>query len=338
MGLQNAAGWGTVASVPVLSGDSGDSDPPGSNGSGEPGAWSDADRLLRYMGHAVVVTDLAGRVIGWNPAAERLFGWTAAEVLGRNIIEVTVPEAGRGPGAEILQDLRQGRTWSGGFTVRRKDGSTFPALVTGTGLYDDDEQLVGIVGVSTDLGHALRPLMEHSSDAALVLTRAGLVSYVSPATARLFGWSEATALGHHLWELVHPDDRRLALEHHQRVSGYGAQLPPWECRLRCFGDAWRWVEVLMTDLLADPAVSGVVCNLRDVTERRESQARLVELTEQLQTALSSRLVIEQAKGMIAVHRGIGVDEAFRVLRKHARDHNANLHDVATAVVTLGLRP
>jgi AmiR/NasT family two-component response regulator len=42
--------------------------------------------------------------------------------------------------------------------------------------------------------------------------------------------------------------------------------------------------------------------------------------------------------MVAATRGIGVDDAFKALRKHARDHNARLQDVATAVVTLGLRP
>jgi AmiR/NasT family two-component response regulator len=60
--------------------------------------------------------------------------------------------------------------------------------------------------------------------------------------------------------------------------------------------------------------------------------------EQLETALTSRVVIEQAKGMLAERRGTSVGEAFQLLRKHARDHNANLQDVATAVVILGLSP
>ena len=72
-------------------------------------------------------------------------------------------------------------------------------------------------------------------------------------------------------------------------------------------------------------------------------ARAVELqqqrrtAEQLQRALDSRIVIEQAKGMLAAAHGISVDDAFKILRKHARDHNARLHDVAAAVVNLGMR-
>jgi len=58
--------------------------------------------------------------------------------------------------------------------------------------------------------------------------------------------------------------------------------------------------------------------------------------EQLQHALRSRIIIEQAKGVIAAREGISIDQAFTRLRQHARRHNAVLHDVARAVVELGL--
>ena len=60
--------------------------------------------------------------------------------------------------------------------------------------------------------------------------------------------------------------------------------------------------------------------------------------EQLQQALDSRVVIEQAKGILAAERKISIDEAFGQLRRHANDHNARLRVVADAVVRLGLRP
>ena len=66
--------------------------------------------------------------------------------------------------------------------------------------------------------------------------------------------------------------------------------------------------------------------------------QLQTLTAQLQTALLSRVVIEQAKGMIAAHTGDDVDAAFRVMRKYARDHNKRLHDVAASVVERRLSP
>lgn len=62
------------------------------------------------------------------------------------------------------------------------------------------------------------------------------------------------------------------------------------------------------------------------------------LAEQLQSALDSRIVIEQAKGVLANEYSISVDEAFERLRRHARTHGASVRVVAEAVVTVGLRP
>src|SRR3954452_13653586 len=123
------------------------------------------------MGHAVIATDLSGHIVRWNPAAEQLYGWTAEEILGRNIAEVTVPETGQEHGDDIMQSLQGGRPWSGGFTVVRKDGSIFSALVTDVGVRTDDGRLVGIVGASTDLGHALRPLLARISYAVFCLKK-----------------------------------------------------------------------------------------------------------------------------------------------------------------------
>jgi transcriptional regulator with GAF, ATPase, and Fis domain len=57
------------------------------------------------------------------------------------------------------------------------------------------------------------------------------------------------------------------------------------------------------------------------------------LTEQLQAALTSRVIIEQAKGMLAEYLTMTVDEAFQLLRNYARDHNRKLSQVASDVVS-----
>jgi GAF domain-containing protein len=69
---------------------------------------------------------------------------------------------------------------------------------------------------------------------------------------------------------------------------------------------------------------------------RLDQAR--HTAEQLQEALDSRVIIEQAKGILAGERNISVDEAFATLRSHSRNNNVSLRAVADAVVNLRLRP
>jgi ANTAR domain/GAF domain len=56
------------------------------------------------------------------------------------------------------------------------------------------------------------------------------------------------------------------------------------------------------------------------------------LTEQLQTALNSRVIIEQAKGLVAERYGLDMDDAFAALRGYARSHNLKLSDVARSVI------
>ena len=69
-----------------------------------------------------------------------------------------------------------------------------------------------------------------------------------------------------------------------------------------------------------------------VERLREVAANLLVKNQQLQRALESRIVIEQAKGVLAERYRIGVDEAFALLRRSARNHRLRLHALATAVV------
>jgi PAS domain S-box-containing protein len=297
-----------------------------------------ADTLLGSLGQAVIATDVPGRVHYWNREAEKLYGWTADEALGREVDALIVPLLPRSLGDEIMETLRAGGQWSGGFTVHRKDGSAFAALVTDTGIYDLSGDLVGIIGVSADLGRALQPLLAQSSDAALILTAEGTIGFLSPAASRLFGWSDGAVIGTSLWQLIHPDDRVLAIEHYRNVIASSAPRPELECRVLRQDGSWCWADVLLTNFLHDPAVRGVVCNLRDVSERLAARAERDALIEQLQTALTSRVEIEQAKGLVAGRTGLDLHDAFTALRRYARDSNRSLHDVAHEVINGAAEP
>ncbi len=72
----------------------------------------------------------------------------------------------------------------------------------------------------------------------------------------------------------------------------------------------------------------------DIGEARaELESLQLERAEQLQRALESRVIIEQAKGFIAATRGMSSEEAFDRLRRYARGHNANIHNIATRVMS-----
>jgi GAF domain-containing protein len=100
-------------------------------------------------------------------------------------------------------------------------------------------------------------------------------------------------------------------------------LNVYDARLR----DWSRTDLAAARVLADVATAYLVRAGQLAEERR--------LTQQLQQALDSRIVIEQAKGMVGRDHQISVDEAFDLMRQYSRANNRSLRDVATAVVEQG---
>ena len=99
--------------------------------------------------------------------------------------------------------------------------------------------------------------------------------------------------------------------------------------LNVFGDTkggnFHGMDVPIIQALADVATIGLL------QERAIRRGEI--LTEQLQNALNSRIIIEQAKGAVAQAHNVSVDEAFARIRSYARHHNRQLTDVANTIVT-----
>jgi len=93
--------------------------------------------------------------------------------------------------------------------------------------------------------------------------------------------------------------------------------------------AWTDEDIAVAGVLADVATSYVV----NASKLRQQE----QLSEQLQEALESRVVIEQAKGITAQQHAISIDQAYQRMRRHARNNNASLRVVAEAIVAVGLQ-
>ena len=91
---------------------------------------------------------------------------------------------------------------------------------------------------------------------------------------------------------------------------------------------WTDEDIAVAGVLADVATSYVV----NASKLRQQE----QLSEQLQQALESRVIIEQAKGITAQQKSVSVDDAYQLIRRHARNNNASLRVVAEAIVAVGL--
>jgi ANTAR domain len=105
-----------------------------------------------------------------------------------------------------------------------------------------------------------------------------------------------------------------------------------ELLLKLFDTLGSWLDAERVDSLLIHFDDRQYTFLRPSKERlQDSNAFLLERVAQLETALNSRIVIEQAKGILARALGVSTDQAFSLLRKAARDRGAKLQDLAAAI-------
>jgi PAS domain S-box-containing protein len=247
-------------------------------------------RLLDAVGQAIIATDLQGKIIYWNRAAKDLYGWTTEEVMGRPIVEVTPSEELLERAEEIMFELRVGRSWSGEFVVRRKDGSTFPAMVTDSPVYDEQGTLVGIIGVSTDLTELkkaeemrrseerFRLLAENAQDLIYryCLKPTPGFEYVSPSATAIIGYTpeEHYADPQLVYKVVYPGDRHLMDE------VFRSPQPLITIRWLRKDGAMIWIEQRIKAIHNGTgelvAIEGIA---RDVTERKRVEETLRETRE-----------------------------------------------------------
>jgi diguanylate cyclase (GGDEF)-like protein/PAS domain S-box-containing protein len=244
-------------------------------------------RLLDAVGQAVIATDPEGKVIYWNRTAQEIYGWSREEVMGRTLSEFVISEDLREWAAEIRTSLKEGEAWSGEFTLRRKDGTNFPAMVTSTPVHDEQGILAGMIGVSTDITERkeaearlreseerFRSLVQNSSEIIIILDEDGTVRYQSPAVEQVTGYTSEERVGRSGFELIHPEDLgRLRRVHAEVRSDLGTGRSV-EVRCRHKDGTWKYLEATVHNLLEEPGVLGIVVNARDVTERKALEGEL----------------------------------------------------------------
>ncbi|MFP5304340.1 MAG: PAS domain S-box protein [Gammaproteobacteria bacterium] len=251
---------------------------------------------------AIVSKSLDGTLTSWNPAAERLFGYSAAEAIGRSIMMLIPPDR-VGEEAQIIERLQRGERIQHLRTRRRhKAGHLIDVELTISPLRDTGGRIIGASKIARDIGPRLeqerllryseelyRSLVQASGAIAFRTDPHGRLAVTQPTWEAYTGQPFEAYAGDGWLGAVHPDDR-------ERVAADVARAVATGTRFETHGRLWhaasatyRWVEARSLPL-RDPggAVREWIGTCTDVHERRlaeEDSARLARELRLLTDAL-----------------------------------------------------
>jgi PAS domain S-box-containing protein len=121
-----------------------------------------------------------------------------------------------------------------------------------------------------------RALIEHSSDAILMIDREATIRYASPSFERVLGYAPEEAVGRNRLFFIDPDQHDDAAASFAGLPKEPGQFATLQNRMRHKDGSLRWLETTVTSWLDEPAVQAVVANVRDITERKLAEQALRE--------------------------------------------------------------
>ena len=248
--------------------------------------------LLESVGQAIVAVDLNRVIIFWNRAAEEMFGWTAAEALGRTSSEILTRHQSVGPSVKIRERISRGEGWAGEVEVERRDGTRMWVFVTNRPIFDADGGFVALVGSAIDVTarriedkarRQLSAIVDSSADAISGCTLEGVVTNWNQAAEELFGYPAAEIIGQSVSVLA-PDELHDEQADTRARLSLGKSLVFETVRIRKDG---TFVDVLLTmSGTSDEAgkLTGFSVIARDITESVKARRALEASSRRLAEA------------------------------------------------------
>jgi len=244
--------------------------------------------IIQSTHDAVVGKNLDQVITSWNPGAERLYGYTAQEMIGQDIGMIVSAED-RDREARLHAKVAAGGPVERYQARRvRKDGTLVTVALTLSPIADDRGAIIGVSTVGRDVTEQQRAqgrftaLLEAAPDAMICTAQDGRIALVNAQAERLFGYSRDELIGQPVEILVPDDDREIHPSHRARYM-LAPRPRPMRADMQLAGrrhDGTTFpAEISLSAIDTDDGIL-VTAAVRDVTERLEIQAERERLLTQ----------------------------------------------------------
>ena len=217
-----------------------------------------------------------------SPAVERVLGYRPEDVVGTVALDCVHPEDLEHVSSSFAETLKKpGVRPPIEYRVRAADG-TWRHVEAIRSNRLDDPSVAGLVANVRDVTERkqaeerFRSLVQNSTDVVTVVGADGTILYQTPSMKRTLAHDPEDRIGKNIFEpsIVHPDDAAKQKELFDLSVRNPDLEPVFEVRVAHGDGSWRWVEGIISNLLSDPNVGGIVVSSRDITERKRAEEAL----------------------------------------------------------------
>jgi PAS domain S-box-containing protein len=255
--------------------------------------------IVQSSGDAIVGETLDGIITDWNPAAERLYGYGADEVIGRHLTFVIPPERIAEANA-ILARAHNGETIEGFETVRiRKDGRVIDIALTVSPVRNETGQIIATSAFVRDITaikaseRALtesearfRTAFEHAPTGMSLISPDWQLLQINRAACDIVGYSETELRGMRMRDITHPDDVDRTRDYAMRALA--GEFGAYELEKRYVRPDGRIVWALLSVALVRDAAGTpryFISQMQDISPRKETEAELAAIHQRTRDVL-----------------------------------------------------
>jgi len=260
--------------------------------------------VVEFSGDAIIGKGLDDAITSWNPAAERILGYSSQEIIGKPV-DVLVPEDRAGEAKAILGKAKAGQSVERLETTRvRKDGAVIPVSITVSPIRDVDGGIVGTSTIARDRSEQVRAdrmlaesnrqyrlLAENASDVVFMAGPDRRIVWIAPSVTAVLGWDPEELVGTQLADLLRPDYKIATAQERVELYTKGHDVNPeggFLFELRTKSGDYRWTSGHIHPLTdPDGTPAGVAAGLRDVNDLVKARQDAQRLSSALKTSNDS---------------------------------------------------